>query len=48
MDRISANYLIIQYPILANFIEEAFKRGNYEDIMNLLFNLETDDVVKFH
>ena len=45
MDIISAYFLIIRYPTLATYIQEAFNRGNDEELMDFLFALDTDEMV---
>jgi hypothetical protein len=45
---ISAYFLIIRYPSLANYIQESYNRGNDEELIDFLFALEIEDVVHYN
>lgn len=45
MDKISAYFLIIRYPMLANYIQESFNRGHHEELIDFLFALDTEPVL---
>lgn len=48
MDRISvtsAYFLIMRYPTLANYIQDAYNRGDHEELIDFLFALDTDPVL---
>lgn len=41
----SAYHLILRYPTIAYYIQEAYNRGNHEELIDFLFGLELEDVV---
>ncbi len=45
IDVMSAYYLIARYPMLANYIQDAYNRGHHEELIDFLFALETDPVL---
>ncbi len=38
----SAYFLIIRYPEIANYIQESYNRGHDEELIDFIFNLDTD------
>lgn len=48
IDFMSACFLILKYPMLGNFIQEAYNRGDDEELIDFLFALETDSVLVYH
>ncbi len=41
----SAYFLMLRYPPLANYIQEAYNRGHHDDMLDLIFGLETDIIL---
>ena len=39
----SAYHLMVRYPYIGNYIQEAWNRGDYEELMDFLFGLELED-----
>ena len=48
MNRISAYFLILRYPTLANFIQESWNLGHDNELIDFLFALETEDVLYYN
>lgn len=48
IDVLSSYYLILRYPAISSYIQEAFDRGDYEDLMDFLFELETEPEPQFN
>jgi hypothetical protein len=51
MERISveaAYFLMMRYPPLANYIQEAYNRGDHEELLDFLFALETEPVLRLN
>ena len=45
-DRLSALYLILKYPPLGNYIQEAYNREDYTELIDFLFDLDLDDKIR--
>lgn len=48
MDIMSAYFLMVKYPTLANYIQESYNRGHDEELIDFIFALETEDAPKVH
>ena len=44
----SAYFLMMRYPVLGNYIQEAWNRGDYEELIDFLFELEVEPVLITH
>lgn len=44
----SAYFLILKYPPLGNYIQEAFNRGDHDELLDYLFGLDTEPVLQVH
>lgn len=39
----SAYHLMARYPYLGNYIQEAWNRGDHEELLDFLFGLDLED-----
>lgn len=44
----SAYFLMLRYPPLANYIQEAYNRGHHEELIDFIFGLELEPVLHKH
>ena len=45
IDKQSAYFLILKYPMLADYIQDAFNGDDHKDLIEFLFGLDTDIVL---
>ena len=44
----SAYHLLARYPYIAAYIQEAWNRGDHDELMDFLFGLELEDEAICH
>lgn len=48
ISRLSAYFLLIRYPAIGNYIEEAYNRGDHEELIDFIFALDTEPVLTYN